>query len=1094
MNSKDDDYFKLADLPVRRTNTLDSIKEAVLGNSLPTNKNPALETIPVFRTLTREVREKGLSQGKEAKDIQDMDIHAISTTEALVRLGAVPISEGGLKDLVAVDRLKQNGPNKINPPKQNPILKILSFYFGGFCLLMWAAAFLIFLSYWPIPTLSPSYIGPAYYQTQPAWYSIGLVIMIVVVILAQGTFYAFQDYTSSSVMSKINNLLASEATVIRGGKSITIPAENVVVGDIVELRLGAKIPADVLVLECSSDLATDRSILTGESIAVNATNVCTDPSFMESKNVAFMGTTIVNGSGKAVVVATADNTIMGRIATLAGKKKAERTLLQIEIDYFIIFVATIALLCGATCMIVWKVQGEASQYDIVGMLGALCGIIVAFVPEGLPISVSATLTLIARRMAKQFVLVKNLTTVETLGSVSIICTDKTGTLTTNKMTLRDTSFAGVVGDIQTVNVKARTLFHAVASQCCGAEFKDDESVPINERAASGDATDVAVLRAAEALGPVAFIRNSFTKLFEIPFNSRNKWMMTIQTAPPGHASFPGTTLFIKGAPDVLFPKVTSALNSEGKIVDFDAATEARVIACQEKWASEGKRVLAFAYRAIDFPSQSDKLNKEERAIASVQDLVLVGLGAIVDPPRAETKPTVDKCRGAHIRVAMVTGDFALTAVAIAREVNIITASHVDTVTTMRQRSEADFPAYPLMKPSLTEKLAVKFSKKRPQAQRRAEINLIEEQGRAIAISGSEIANLTDSDWDRICLYQELVFARTSPEQKLKIVEEFKARGEIVAVTGDGVNDSPALKAANVGVAMGGGSEVAMEAASLVLIDNNFSSLISGIESGRLCFDNIKKVIMYLIPCGTFSELIPVLFSIFIGIQLPLNTAMDLVICCITDVFPSMAMIYESPESTLMTRPPRHPSKDRLVNVQMFAHVYLFVGMMQTTFAHTMYFSYWWRYAGVSFSDMLFMGSKLNNDPVVFPSGTTLPLADFTQYSYNAASCYFAALVIMQVFGNVYAVRTRYNSVLQQNPFWGPTRNLYIPMASVASICVALFFVYTPGLNTTFWTGAIPVEYWFMPIPCALFILIADELRKLAVRTWGHDSWIGKASW
>ncbi|KAJ3286152.1 hypothetical protein HDU79_006725 [Rhizoclosmatium sp. JEL0117] len=648
------------------------------------------------------------------------------------------------------------------------------------------------------------------------------------------------------------------------------------------------------------------------------------------------------------------------------------------------------------------------------------------------------------------------------------------------MTLRDTGIGGK--DIKDVSAKAKGLFHTIAAQCCAAEFVDDESVPLADRTISGDATDKAVLRFAEGLGSVAAIRNSLTKLYEIPFNSRNKWMMTIQRSLNKSDVFDGaTTMFVKGAPDVIYPKITRIVNADGSISPFDDAAKARVNAQQLKWAGEGKRVLGFAYKALKLDSIAFDGDFEETAKNSMDDLVLVGLGAIVDPPRPETKDTVEKCKTAHIRVAMVTGDFALTAVSIAREVSIITTEKVDTVADMRARTDI-----------LTMKY--KLNKKGKKIYERAEPSEMEEAHRAIVISGNEIDGLTTEDWDKICCYQELVFGRTSAEQKLKIVDEFKIREEVVAVTGDGVNDSPALKAANVGVAMGGGSEVAMEAATLVLIDNNFSSLIAGIESGRLCFDNIKKVIMYLIPCGTWSELWPVLLSIFIGIPMPLNTAMCLVICCITDVFPSMALIYEAPESTLMTRPPRNPKRDRLVNGQMFIHVYLFIGIMQCVFSFAMYFTYWYLEAGIPFSQLVFMYGALTTDPVVFPNGASMPLSDITKYSNGGNSVYFVCLVICQVFGNMYASRTRYNSVFQQNPFWGPTKNLKLLYATAVSLSVAALFVYLPWLNNVFNSAPIPAMYWFLPLPCGLFIIMMDELRKLAVRTYGHDSIIGRYSW
>ncbi|KAI9333319.1 hypothetical protein BDR26DRAFT_868558 [Obelidium mucronatum] len=1058
-------------LPVRRINTVEQLRNATLTGSsnanLPHTENPANEIIPIFRTMSVDVKQGTNKAGrkKQAQDFKNITLHTVPTDKALAQLSAMSVAHGGLTDVVAANRLKANGPNTITPPSDNYLLKIMSFLFGGFCFLMWCSAAIILVAYFLLPSA----------------YTMGLVVLLLVVIFFQAGFYAWQDWSSSSVMKKIASLLASEAIVLRNGVSKSIPSAQVVVGDIIELKLGSKIPADCIIIEASPDLSVDRAILTGESIPVAAVAKSTDPSFMESKNVGFMGTLVVNGTGKAVVCFTGDNTVMGQIATLSSTKKTERTLLQKEIDMFVVFVATIALTCGVTCMLVWKfylMEQPNPQYDLSGMLANNCGIIVAFVPEGLPIAMSITLTLIARRMAKQFVLVKNLTTIETLGAVSIICTDKTGTLTQNKMTLRDTGIGGL--DVKAVSTKARSIIHAIASICCSADFIDDESVPLADRNISGDATDKAVLRFAESLGSVSKLRNSFQKLFEIPFNSRNKWMLTIQSTTNSGA-LAGTTLFVKGAPDFLYSKITGIVNPDGTVSPFDEKMKAQINAQQMKWAGQGKRVLAFAYKPLletDFTALDGDL--EKATIESMDGLILAGLGAIVDPPRPETKGTVEKCRAAHIRVAMVTGDFALTAVSIAREVSIVTVEHVDTVADMRARKDIPKMEY--------------IIKKNKKIYTRKSIREIEDAHRAIVINGSEIATLTPEDWDKICCYQELVFGRTSAEQKLMIVDEFKLREEVVAVTGDGVNDSPALKAASVGVAMGGGSEVAMESAGLVLLDNNFSSLLAGIESGRLCFDNIKKVIMYLIPCGTWSELWPVLLSIFIGIPLPLNTAICLVICCITDVFPSMALIYESPESSLMTRPPRDPKKETLVNGRMFAHVYLFIGLMQCIFSFFMYFTYFWWEIGVPFSSFVFMYGKLANDPVEFDNGVSISQADFLYHTNAGNSIYFVALVIMQLFGNVYASRTRYQSVLQQNPFWGPTKNLKILYATVLSLSVAALFVYLPWLNMVFNTSPIPAKYWFIPLPFGIIILIADELRKLAVRTYGPDSLIARISW
>ncbi|KAI9208476.1 uncharacterized protein BJ171DRAFT_208309 [Polychytrium aggregatum] len=1069
---------------------------------LQAEREPTLEIIPVFRTLSVEIKnpaKKKAQVAKGEKDWKKEDIHIIPLEDLYNRLGARTVYDGGMLSAVAAQKLKFSGSNTLTPVRENQVLKVLGFFFGGFCMLMWCAAIIVFLSYWPLPQLD---------NQAPSIYNLALVVLLLVVILFQGVFYAWQDWSSSSVMKKIHGLLAQEAIVFRDGKSMVIPASQVVVGDIIELKLGAKVPADCRIIECSGDLAFDRSILTGEAIAVKGNVANTDPSFTETKNIAFMGTSIVNGSGKAVVVFTGDNTMMGHIASLTAKKKVEQTLLQKEIINFVTFVAGVAFFCGIVCMLIWGFvlnKQPKPQYDLIGMLGNLCGIIVAFVPEGLPICMSVTLTVIARKMAKQNVLVKNLTTIETLGAVSVICSDKTGTLTQNKMTVTTVSFGG--DSATKPSPRTGQLLHRIAAQCCDAKFQDPDTVPLDKRTASGDATDIAVLKYAEAQGSVAQIRSSFKKIFTIPFNSRNKWMLTMQEI--GDCEVPelcGSTLFIKGAPDILFEKVTHTITPDGSIVPFSGEIRQNIQASQLEWAGQGKRVIAVAYKKIDeaqvLTAAGIQDGLEPFAYASIGDLTLVGLLGIVDPPRPEIRGTIETCRKAHIRVAMVTGDFSSTAVAIARDVGIVTASNVDTITDLDKAVSRIHKDPKGERPSLLDRVSMAFRRTssnttnpaKKSAYLRAEITEIENDGRAIVISGSELSALTDEHWDKICSYQELVFARTSPEQKLMIVEEFKKRQEIVAVTGDGVNDSPALKAANVGVAMGGGSEVAMESASLVLVDNNFSSLLAGIESGRLCFDNIKKVIMYLIPSGSWSELWPVLLSVFLGIPLPLNAALCLVVCCITDVFPSIALIYESSESDLMTRPPRNPKKDKLVDGPMFIHVYFFIGMMECVFAHVIFSLYFFEVTGVGFKDFVFQYGNLTNDPILFPNGVSLSQAQYQQVLYSANSVYFVALVVMQLFGNMYASRTRFNSVIQQNPFWGPTRNLYLVGCTFASLAFTAIFVYTPAFNNLFQCGPIPAKYWFIPIGFGMIIIVMDELRKLAVRIYGHDSFIGKISW
>jgi sodium/potassium-transporting ATPase subunit alpha len=604
-------------------------------------------------------------------------------------------------------------------------------------------------------------------------------------------------------------------------------------------------------------------------------------------------------------------------------------------------------------------------------------------------------------MRKNKILCKSLKTVETLGSVSVICSDKTGTLTKNRMTVTDIYAAGeeftpdTARDIMAVgrseknlaapSKKRETIVDQVricAGLCNSGEFDAATmNLPIAERTINGDATDQAVLRLSESLGSVAELRRDYKKVFEIAFNSKNKFMVRLLTPADQSATSNNTTLMIKGAPDILLPRCELVLNEKNEAVPLSDAQRRRIENIKDGWSRQGKRVILMARKPTVAPFSSNA--EKEVLVAARQGLTFVGIVGIVDPPRDEIPEVVRILRGASIRIFMVTGDFKLTAQAIAEECGIISnPMMVDDISALNR--EAKVPS----------------------------------TAQAIVLSGPELITLNETQWDQLCMYQEIVFARTTPEQKLRIVKEFQARENIVGMTGDGVNDAPSLKAADIGIAMGSGSDIAIEAADMVLLDS-FAAIVQAVMYGRLVFDNLKKTIVYLLPAGSFSELWPVVTNVAFGIPQILSSFLMIIICCLTDCAAAVTLAYEKPEADLMLRPPRNPKKDRLVNTRLIFHAYFFVGLLQCFVSFTMAFWYMER-KGVPFTAMWFKFGVYDEKYD----------ADYINETANtASSIYFVNLVVMQIF-NLLATRTRHLSIFQQPPVFNKATQVSSLLLSV----------------------------------------------------------------
>lgn len=831
-------------------------------------------------------------------------------------------------------RLKQNGANRMTPPKTMPEwLKYLKNMTGFFSLLLLGGSILCFIGYALKKEVENFYLG----------------IVLFLVVFLSGTFSYFQEKKSNDLMASFKNMMPNLCTVIRDGNPSQVNAEDLVLGDIVLLKAGDKVPADMRIVECSDDMQVDNACLTGESEPCKRSIHCTNQNPLESQNMAFFGTQVPKGSCKGVVIATGDNTFMGRIAKLTLSTGSEKTPIGIELDHFIKIISTVAITIGVLFFIIGLFLGTEIITNIVFMIG----IIVANVPEGLLVTVTVALSLTANRMSSKNVLVKNLEGVETLGSTSCICSDKTGTLTQNMMTVANVVYDGSIYDCEcsmysqpTVNETSITYSHLIriAALCNNAKWDENSKFRKNNDGSVdrsnpqpftedlvlgdgsiekiimwkplGDASESALIKYVQASFDIDIFRKDHPKLKEIPFNSTNKYQVSIHQQP--QSSNP--LLVMKGAPERVLTRCDKIL-IDGKVVDFTPELRKKMEDLQMELSRKGLRVLGFAELEldateypIDYPFNTEipnfPLGDDKESIPAdmphdnhaFTKLCYVGMMAMIDPPRPQVPPAVEKCKTAGIRVIMVTGDHPITAKAIAKKVGIIWGDTADDIEYRNEQNglkEGD-PGWedPAFAP-------------------------------AIVVPGWDLTpDLPDSIWNDILDHPQVVFARTSPQQKLIIVEHNQQRGEIVAVTGDGVNDAPALRKADIGIAMGiMGSAVSKEAADMILVDDNFASIVKGVEEGRLIFDNIKKSIAYTLS-SNIPELGPFLAFITLQLPLPLDTILILLIDLGTDMLPAISFAYETAESDIMKRPPRDSKRDRLVNRKLLSFSYLEIGVMQ----------------------------------------------------------------------------------------------------------------------------------------------------------------------
>jgi len=761
--------------------------------------------------------------------------HSVKTEEVLNELRT---DQNGLSHEEADRRLKEFGYNELKERKRvTPLQIFLGQFKDIFVIMLLAATAISFL------------IGE----------TIDAATIAVIVILNSVVGFV-QEYRSEKAMEAMKKLTAPKARVLRDGTEVVIPAREIVPGEIVLLEAGDRVPADGRLLEVV-DLKADEAILTGESTPVNKDLSVVDKKapVTDRKNSVFMATHMSYGRGKAVVTATGMSTEFGKIAEMVQTMKEEETPLKQKLERF---AKKLGIIIIALCAVIFALElyeifflGVTHATDAIGnIIGAFqtsIALAVSAVPEGLPAVVTVSLALGARELAKRNAIIRKLSSAETLGATTFICSDKTGTLTKGEMTVRKIYVNGKTLDVTgtgyeskgeflenstSINLKENdelTLLLRAGALCTNAHY-DGKSV-------IGDTTEGALIVAAAKAGLTKKdMENLSPRVHEIPFTSERKLMTTVHKT-----SEKTRTAYVKGAPEIILERSTHIFQ-DGQLKKLTTKAKKAILEANERMANNALRVLGIAYKdaPIDALEKVDAENYEN-------NLVFLGLTGMMDPPREEAKEANLKCRDAGIKTVMITGDHKLTAVAIAKELEMLRS---DTV-----------------------------------------------------LTGAELDNLSDGDFEKI-VEEVSVYARVSPEHKLRIVKALQKKGNIVAMTGDGVNDAPALKQADIGVAMGiTGTDVTREAADMVLADDNFATIVKAVEGGRSIYDNIRKFSFFLLRCN-FDELAVIGLFALMGLELPLLPGMILWLNLVTDGGPALALTMDPPEEDVMKRPPRNPNE------------------------------------------------------------------------------------------------------------------------------------------------------------------------------------------
>lgn len=852
-------------------------------------------------------------------------MHTKPIDEVLKELGT---STSGLTSSEASKRLIEKGKNELVGSKQRTVLKMFLEQFKSFLLIILIIA-------GGISILFDEYLEG------------GVIIFIVILNCVLGV---YQEYKASNALNALKKMASPKSKVIRDGKTSLIDASEIVVGDILVLEAGDSIGADIRIIE-SANLKIDEAALTGESEPDSKDASLTlenETPLGDMVNCGFMNTVVTYGRGVGVVCNTGMSTQMGKIASLLSETETEETPLQKRLDDL---GKKLGVICIAICIVIFGL-GVMRGMDMLELFMSAVSLAVAAIPEGLTIVVTVILALGMQRMVKSNAIIKTLGAVETLGSTSVICSDKTGTLTQNKMTV-----VKVYNNSESYNVEELTESNInllIEGMCLCNDASIDDGKMI------GDPTEGALIALGNKFNILKDDLNiKYKRLDEIPFDSDRKLMSTL------HDYQDKKIMYTKGAFDEVL-KNTKYILVDEKVREITEEDIKKIKELNESYANEALRVLALAYKEVD-------------SNFTEEDLIFAGIVGMIDPPRNEAKDAISLCHHASINVKMITGDHIITAAAIAKQLGIIETSDQ-------------------------------------------------------AMEGSEIDKLSDLELQEVVKTKN-VFARVSPEHKVRLVSVIRKNDNVVAMTGDGVNDAPSLKQADIGIAMGiTGTDVSKEASDMILTDDNFASIVKAVEEGRTIYKNIRKVVGYLLSCN-IGEILIILTAMIIGLPMPLGAIQLISVNLITDTFPAFALGVEKKESGIMDEPPRD-ANEPLVNKRMIKMI------------------------GVQ-SIALTIGALLSFVITYYYFDKTL-----------ATTACFTTLVFGELL-RAYSARYETISVFKMNVF----ENSYLNKTVLFSLIFLICSVYLPGFNTIFEMKALPIINVIVAIGFSIIPFIGGEIAK-----------------
>jgi len=869
-------------------------------------------------------------------------------------------SDEGLNTEQAQQRLQEHGPNRLKPQeKQSPFMRFMMQFHNVLIYVLLAAAIIT------------SLLGH--------WVDSGVIFGVVIINAIIGY---IQEGKAEKALDAIRNMLSQRAMVKRDGRFISLSAEELVPGDIVSLQSGDKVPADLRLFKLR-ELRIEEAMLTGESLPAEKSihPVAEHASIGDRKNLAYSGTLVTYGQGQGIVVATGDDTEIGRIS---GMLRQVQTLTTPLLKQMAVFGQWLTIGIGVIAAITFGYGVLIQGYSAADMFLAAVGLAVAGIPEGLPAIMTITLAIGVQRMARKNAIIRRLPAVETLGSVTVICSDKTGTLTRNEMTVTTvTTATGIVEvsgsgydphgtftkDGEQISLENHPQLREMAQAallCNDASIGEENGIWRMQ----GDPTEGALVTLAVKAGlSQQQFQAQFPRIDTIPFESEHRFMATLHHDHSGHGF-----IYIKGAPERVL-EMCRLQRQSGEDLPLDRR---HWEACMNSVAGRGQRLLAIAFKAV--PGTQTSLSFSDVN----SEITLLGMVGIIDPPRDEATAAVKRCQDAGIRVKMITGDHAITARAIAAQMGI--GDNISVVT------------------------------------------------------GTEIAKCTSDELQQVA-QRSSVFARVSPEQKLQLVTALQANGEVVAMTGDGVNDAPALKRADVGVAMGiNGTEVAKEAAEMVLADDNFASIALAVEEGRTVYDNLKKSIMFILPTNG-GEAFIIIAAIVMGSVLPITPAQILWINMITAVTLALTLAFEPPEQNVMQRPPRDPREPILSGFLIWRITFVSLIIVIGTFG-----LFLWEMA----------------------QGTPLDVA---------RSVAVNTLVMFEIF-YLFSARFLLAPSLTRAGIYG---NRYVLYAISLLIIFQLALTYAPPMQMMFATADMSAAAWLRVIAVGSSVLFLVELEKWFIR-------------